>query len=76
MVVATLAICVGTTTTMTTTAMTTTKATTRATATNVFAGHFIQTARKSFKRPNTREDSSDLDEKNTEIIAAMRSTSD
>ena len=30
---------------------------------------------KNFKRPNTREDSSDLDEKNTEFIAAMGSTS-
>ena len=30
---------------------------------------------KNFKRPNTREDSSDLDEKKTERIAAMRSTS-
>ena len=30
---------------------------------------------KNFKRPNTREDSSDLDEKNTLFIAAMRSTS-
>ena len=30
---------------------------------------------KNFKRPNTREDSSDLDKKNTVFIAAMRSTS-
>ena len=39
------------------------------------AGLLIQAARSNFKRLKNREDSSNFDEKNTKLIAVMRSTS-